>query len=157
MFTEYAIAASRFGIILLSVAILLRCVRSMLSEHYEPEIWGYIRQGDELSPVYHWENLIGRSRACDARINAPGISRFHAVLSRNGKGRWVIYDIFSKNGVWVNGMKVGPSGTIVQNGDVINLAGTVLSFLDLDDQQRAVFDQHRTRAGQAVSPLTSLV
>lgn len=157
MFTEYAIAASRFGIILLSVAILLRCVRSMLSEHYEPEIWGYIRQGDGLLPVYHWENLIGRSRACDARISAPGISRFHAVLSRDGKGRWVIYDIFSKNGVWVNGMKVGPSGTIVQNGDVINLAGTVLGFLDLTEQQRAVFDQHRTRAGQAVSPLTSLV
>ena len=59
---EYAMTTSKYGIIILSAAILVRCIRSMLNERYEPELWGYIRRGRENLPIYHWENLIGRSR-----------------------------------------------------------------------------------------------
>ena len=154
---EYAMTTSKYGIIILSAAILVRCIRSMLNERYEPELWGYIRRGRENLPIYHWENLIGRSRFSDLRVDMPGIGRVHAVLTRSDKGAWRLYDIFSKGGVWVNGVKVGANGVEVRSGDVLNLAGTVMRFLPINTEQREALEQHRTRAGQSVSPAVTLI
>ena len=75
---------SKFVMIILSASIMVRCIRSMLREKYEPETWAYLRVGRETLPVRHWENLIGRSRSADIRLDLEKISRVHAVLSRNG-------------------------------------------------------------------------
>ena len=154
---EYAMTTSKYGIIILSAAILVRCIRSMLNERYEPELWGYIRRGRENLPIYHWENLIGRSRFSDLRVDMPGIGRVHAVLTRSDRGAWRLYDIFSKGGVWVNGVKVGAAGCEVRNGDVLNLGGNVLRFLPVNTEQREALENRRTRAGQAVSPALTLI
>lgn len=154
---EYAMTTSKYGLILLSAAIIVRCIRSMLSERYEPELWGYLTRGRERLPIYHWENLIGRSRFSDVRVDMPGIGRVHAVLARSDRGAWRLYDIFSKGGVWVNGVKVGANGAEVRNGDVVNLGGNVLHFLPVNTEQRAALEQRRTRAGQAVSPAVTLI
>ena len=87
----------------------------------------------------------------------PGIGRVHAVLMRSDKGAWRLYDIFSKGGVWVNGVKVGANGVEVRSGDVLNLAGTVMRFLPVNTEQREALEQHRTRAGQSVSPAVTLI
>ena len=97
--TSYALATSKFLLILLSLLILARCLRSLLSEKYESEIWGHLSCHGETYPLTHWENLIGRSVSADVRLCYPGVSLSHAVLSRNDKGQWKICDIFSKNGV----------------------------------------------------------
>lgn len=154
---EYAVTTAKYGMIILSLAILVRCIRSMLSDRYEPELWGYIRRGRENLPIYHWENLIGRSRFSDIRVDMPGIGRVHAVFTRSDKGAWRLYDIFSKGGVWVNGVKVGANGVEVRSGDVLNLAGTVMRFLPVNTEQREALEQHRTRAGQSVSPAVTLI
>ena len=154
---EYAMTTSKYGLILLSAAIIVRCIRSMLSERYEPELWGYLTRGRERLPIYHWENLIGRSRFSDVRVDMPGIGRVHAVLARSDRGAWRLYDIFSKGGVWVNGVKVGANGAEVRNGDVVNLGGNVLHFLPVNTEQRAALEQRRTRAGQTVSPAVTLI
>ena len=154
---EYAVTTAKYGMIILSLAILVRCIRSMLSDRYEPELWGYICRGRENLPIYHWENLIGRSRFSDIRVDMPGIGRVHAVLMRSDKGAWRLYDIFSKGGVWVNGVKVGANGVEVRSGDVLNLAGTVMRFLPVNTEQREALEQHRTRAGQSVSPAVTLI
>ena len=154
---EYAMTTSKYGIIILSAAILVRCIRSMLNERYEPELWGYIRRGRENLPIYHWENLIGRSRFSDLRVDMPGIGRVHAVLTRSDRGAWRLYDIFSKGGVWVNGVKVGAAGCEVRNGDVLNLGGNVLRFLPVNTEQREALENRRTRAGQTVSPAFTLI
>ena len=36
---DYTLAMSKYVLILLSIAMIVRCIRSMLSEHYEPETW----------------------------------------------------------------------------------------------------------------------
>ncbi|MBR1566804.1 MAG: hypothetical protein IJ649_08570 [Oscillospiraceae bacterium] len=56
---DYMLALSKYVLIIVSILILLRCIRSLLSEHVEPEIWGYLRYEGETYPLTHWENLIG--------------------------------------------------------------------------------------------------
>ena len=156
MFQSYMMTVSKFVMILLSVIIMVRCIRSMLREQYEPEIWAYLRVGRETLPVNHWENLIGRSRSADIRLNLEKISLVHAVLSRNDRGNWVIYDIFSKGGVWVNGLKVSPRGILLQDGDVINLAGHTARFLAIPQEKRVKLESKRHAAGR-VSPTLTLL
>lgn len=157
MMSTYIMTLSKYAVIVLSLLIIIRCIRSMLSERYEPEIWSYVYLGKELIPVYHWENIIGRSRSADIRIDSPAVSRVHAVLIRTNKGDWRIFDIFSKYGVWVNGVKVSPLGAPVYNGDVINLAGSILTFRDISARQRSEIDTYRTAVGQSVAPFPTLV
>ena len=155
--TSYALATSKFLLILLSLLILVRCLRSLLSEKYESEIWGHLSCQGESYPLTHWENLIGRSLSADVRLCYPGISRSHAVLCRNDKGIWKICDIFSKSGVWVNGVKVGSGGGQVRNGDLINLGGLVLRFHDITAADRQENEAVRTSAGSKVSPTVTLL
>ena len=73
---QYTLDASKYIMIIMSVLILFRCIRSMLSERIEPEVWAYIKLDDDIIPVFHWENLIGRSRSSDVRIKRRGVSKF---------------------------------------------------------------------------------
>lgn len=151
LFLQYMMAVARFALIVLSVAIIVRCIRSMLSERYEPEVWAYIRVGRENVPVYHWENTIGRSGGADIRVDKPGIGRIHAVLKRSDRGAWIIYDVFSKGGVWVNGIPVG-GGLEVQHGDVINLAGSCVRFLDISPEKLEKLKNPALRLASASPP-----
>lgn len=157
LFTEYMMTASRYVLILLSLAIIVRCIRSMLREQYEPETWAYIRTGRETLPVTHWESIIGRSRSADIFLDKEGISRVHAVLRRTDKGMWYLYDIFSKGGVWVNGVKVGVNGVILDDKDVINLAGNVIRFQEIPLEKRQKLEQKRQAVGRRVSPALTLL
>ena len=66
--TSYALTTSKFLLILLSLLILFRCLRSLLSEKYEPESWGHLSCHGEDYPLTHWETLIGRSLSADVRL-----------------------------------------------------------------------------------------
>jgi len=156
-FLSYMLTASKYVLILLSIAVLVRCLRSMLSEKYESEVWAYLRFGKETLPVSHWENTLGRSAGADVRIDRPGVSRIHAILKRSDRGVWTIYDVFNKNGVWVNGLKVGIQGMNLDSGDVINLAGTTVRFQDITTDKRRKLEEQRTSAGKSVSPFVTLL
>ncbi len=156
-FLDYSMTASKYVLIILSLCIIIRCIRSMLSERYESEVWAYIRLGREMLPVNHWENIIGRTGSADIRIDRPGVGRVHAVLKRSDRGIWTVYDVFSRGGVWVNGMKVGSRGANLENGDVLNLAGTCVRFLDITTEKREKLESARTSAGKRVSPFITLL
>ena len=119
-FSDYIFSISKYAIVFLSVAILLRCLRSLLHEKTEPEIWAFLMVSGKKVPVNHWESLIGRARSADIRLFGEGISRYHAVLKRSDRGEWRIYDIFSHGGVWVNSMQVLSDGAPLRTNDVIN-------------------------------------
>ena len=57
--TEYTLAASKYALIILSLVIIVRCIRSMLSDRYEPEVWGYLWHESQTYTLTHWENIIG--------------------------------------------------------------------------------------------------
>lgn len=154
---DYILALSKYVLIIVSIALLLRCIRSLLSEHVEPEIWGYLRYEGESYPLTHWENLIGRSLSADVRIVSPGVSRTHAVLRRGGSGRWRVYDIFSKGGVWIKNQRADASGLAVETGDTINIGGEKLRFRAVTPEKREKQDAKRKRAGHGVSPAGTLL
>lgn len=50
----------------------------------------------------HAEHLVGRSRRCDLRLDAPAISSQHATMRWTGS-RWVVRDLGSRNGTLLDG------------------------------------------------------
>lgn len=52
------------------------------------------------------ETLIGRAKDSGVRVDDVGISRQHARIVRTDDGRFVLEDMGSKNGIFVNGKKV---------------------------------------------------
>ena len=126
---DYMLAMSKYVLILLSIAMIVRCIRSMLSEHYEPETWGYLRHGDDTFTLTHWENIIGRSINADVRLVDAGVSRVHAVLRRGN----------------------------IQTGDVINVGGQKLRFREVTPDKQEKLEKKRTVAGHGVSPAGTLL
>ncbi len=53
------------------------------------------------------QNLLGRSPACSLVLDSPSVSRQHARLFTDpGRQCWIIEDLQSRNGVYVNGERV---------------------------------------------------
>lgn len=148
---------SKAVLILASVLILVRCLRSLLSERYGAEVWAWLQLGKDKMPVTHWENLIGRSRSADIRVDRERVSRVHAVLVRGRRGVWTVYDVFGKGGVWVNGTLIGASGAVVHSGDVISLCGTPLRFTEMTADKQRKLENKRAAAGKRVSPFLTLM
>jgi pSer/pThr/pTyr-binding forkhead associated (FHA) protein len=77
---------------------------------------------------------LGRGEA-DVVVDDPEISRRHAVI-RAGAGFFVIEDLDSLNGTWVNGQRI--SGTArLEPGDIIRLGKTVLEVQAEEPAARA--------------------
>ena len=156
-FYAYTLAASKAILILLSFAILVRCLRSMLREEYDPETWAYLRYGRDRLPVQHWEVIIGRSPDADVYIPEREIARSHAILRRNDLGEWRVYDVFSRGGVWVNNVFVDDDGVEVNNGDILNLNGICVRFEDLSMEKRERLESKRSGVGRRYSPSLTLL
>lgn len=62
----------------------------------------------------------GRGSDADYRFEDDGLSRLHSTIYRDGEKVWIV-DENSTNGTFVNGEKVGASGTSLQNGDTIRI------------------------------------
>lgn len=71
------------------------------------------------------ELLVGRHSRCDVRLPHPSVSRRHARLSFRD-GSWVLRDLESKNGTWVNGVRVGRCA--LQPGDLVHVGGHDLTI-----------------------------
>lgn len=71
--------------------------------------------------------VIGRSAASDLRLNDPYVSRQHAQL-RYYQGSWFIQDMNSSSGTFVNGVRI--QATRLQNGDQIQIGGSIFTFLE---------------------------
>lgn len=78
--------------------------------------------------------LIGRSRALDARLSDPYVSRVHCAVQLDGDGV-LVTDHDSAGGTFVNGkpitnQRIGP-------GDLIRIGDTFLQFQDTDRPESA--------------------
>jgi len=149
----YVIAAARYILPVLALWVIFRCVRSMLREKYEPEVWGYVLDGKnkKVYQLNHWENLLGRAKSADVSLDDRSVSRVHSVLIRNDDGAWKLYDTFSRGGAWVNGKNAG-DGAEVYSGDTIKLSEKELVFEDISPARRAQLEAGRTPAGRNIGP-----
>lgn len=118
----------RYALPVLAFLIVLRCLFSLLRNRPRVVTLGILvngANGDEF-PLDHWETSIGRNKTCDIFLAYNTISRFHAVLSRRKQG-FVVFDTYSKTGVYVNGKKIERKSP-VYDGDSI-MMGNVVLFL----------------------------
>ena len=67
-------------------------------------------EGSREIAIERERTTFGRGDA-DCRLDDDGLSRIHATVYRDGDNVWVV-DENSTNGSFVNGQKVGGSGTI---------------------------------------------
>jgi pSer/pThr/pTyr-binding forkhead associated (FHA) protein len=90
-----------------------------------PENAFLIVEGVKVFPLKLPVINIGRRLDNQLVIDDPRVSRNHAQL-RAIKGRFVVFDLNSTGGTFVNGQRA--SQTVLYPGDVISLAGVALIF-----------------------------
>jgi len=135
---------------ILAVLILYRAVRSLLKVPHVPEIWGQLSLPNGTAMfLTHWENILGRGKTADVRLNYPSVSRQHAALCRDEDENWTIYDLDSKGGTAVNGEPVDCSAP-VQLGDTITLGGVPVVFLPQTVEEREKLEAQRQTEQPAV-------
>lgn len=94
---------------------------------YEGELAGqrWLIEGDSA--------LIGRGSDCDVVLPERQVSRHHARIERTGEGAYILRDLGSKNGTYVNGEEVGERPRLLEDGDEIEIALCVkLGFVGAD-------------------------
>lgn len=84
-----------------------------------------IVNGSEVIPLRQSVVNIGRRLENHIVINDPRVSRSHAQL-RSSKGSYVIFDLNSTGGTYVNGQRI--SQQVLKPGDVISLAGVSIIY-----------------------------
>lgn len=67
---------------------------------------------------------IGRLTNQDVTFDVPAMSRAHAVISVRS-GSWLLQDLGSKNGTFVNGLTVNDEPVTLADGDTVVFAGAV--------------------------------
>ena len=146
------LAASKWLLPVLAVWLLLRCVRSMLQESYEPELWARLEFADgSTADICHWECIIGRGRGCDVVIPRDCVERTHAALIRSDRGEWRLYDLTSDARTANGARRDDGSGLDVHSGDVLFFSGVGAVFHALDDRELLAHGGQRSVPGQYVS------
>ncbi|MGD0547393.1 MAG: FHA domain-containing protein [Terracidiphilus sp.] len=78
---------------------------------------------DDYRPKAAW--LIGRGKDCDLVVSEAAVSSHHCRLTQQGDG-FLLEDINSKNGTFVNGKRIGPGEQVrVQQGAKVTLGMNV--------------------------------
>ena len=80
------------------------------------------------------EVVVGRSTTADVTVADRFLSRRHARFTRGPEG-WVVEDLGSRNGTFVNGVRI-QAPTAVAAGDVVSVSASTLRLLEGDAQPR---------------------
>ena len=148
---------SRFIAPILALLVVVRCVRSMLRERYEPETWAYLfLPGEIMVPLRHWECIIGRARSADAAIEHETVDKLHACLIRDASGGWTVYNL-GRGETQVNGRTVEAGGLPIEDADVLTLGDVPARFVDLTEEERAALLKYRHKPGRLVRPAGTLL
>ena len=83
---------------------------------------------------------IGRSRECTIQIDHFSISRRHSQIVSTVKG-FMINDIGSTNGTYVNDISVGQQGMLLKHGDQIQLGLIIVNFITAGDIELLYHDE----------------
>ena len=68
------------------------------------------QSGKRVVPLRE-QNVIGRSELCVICVKSPTMSRKHGELKVEA-GRWMLADLGSGSGTWVDGRQLKPSGEL---------------------------------------------
>lgn len=122
---EVRVAASHTADSLGPTDAILQETPDAKEENSIPKNAFLILHGRKVIPLNSLVINIGRRLENQLAIDDPRVSRTHAQL-RSIKGRFVIFDLNSTGGTFVNGQRTSQS--ILYPGDVISLAGVSLVY-----------------------------
>lgn len=120
-----------YAAVLLDICAIVLIFVSYVEKKAGARRWSKTSDDMELTDEIHIfhlecdEILIGRHASADIRIQDMSVSRYHAMLNVTD-GKWMITDIGSKSGVFVNGEPV--RHVRLYEGDVITLGNRNLIF-----------------------------
>lgn len=158
--TELTLATAFTGIVrwvfvVLAVYILARCILSLVRSKNPAEVWAYMHittfketddgdydvENDISVPITHWENVIGRAKNCDIQVNDRTLSRNHGVLMRSTSGKWTYRDLGSKNGTYLEDLKISREGEMgppitLEYGDVLRTGLTEFTLLPISLEEK---------------------
>lgn len=88
--------------------------------------------------IDHGKAKVGTLASSDVRLNQAGVSTIHAVIERQGPKAFVLSDLGSAEGTYVNRQRV--QRQVIQNGDEIRFGSAVVraSIVDRESAQRQV-------------------
>lgn len=114
-----------------------------------------VLRGRSLGRLYRIDGvraLMGRASSTDIALEDDGVSRYHAVITREDDTHH-IEDLGSRNGIIVNGFKV--TRHMLEEGDRVQLgATTLLKFIYMDDIEEQF--QRELYNSVIVDPLTGI-
>ncbi len=100
-------------------------------------------------PLQEGKNTIGRSLGCPIRLEDHSVSRHHADLERT-EGGWIVRDLGSKNGTYVNG-KLISDAVVIGHKDIIKVG---IYLLRLVTQEIGIAEELELPPEVAVSEKT---
>jgi len=94
--------------------------------------------------------VVGRDEACPVQITDDRVSRKHLQI-RSNDDAYVLWDMNSANGTWINGRKVEAEIELADN-DEIEVGGSKLVFSSRDFEDRESAFSHWKQRGQRSKP-----
>ena len=91
-----------------------------------------LNQGDQ------GEFLIGRDQSCDLQINEDSVSRRHASIERMVDGSYLLRDLDSTNGTWVD--KKAINCVELESDDRIRIGNRIFKFISDDGIEASYFE-----------------
>jgi two-component system, cell cycle response regulator len=73
------------------------------------------------------EVVLGRGSDCDIQVDRDSVSRRHARVFRNPEQQWVVEDLQSTNGSYVNDVPV--QNSILRDADFLKIGAAIFKFL----------------------------
>jgi len=109
-----------------------------------------VRQGPQAGmsfPLSGNQVVIGREEGMDIALQDPESSRRHALISWRG-GQFVIEDLGSTNGSFVNGVQI-TAPQVLNPGDSIGIGQTALVFHTSETQMEAQIPSYQAPAHES--------
>ena len=100
-------------------------------------------------------SIIGRDHRCNITIFSEDVSREHARIFQDPFGRWIVEDLRSHNGVYVNGQRI--EAQAVLPGDQISIGRYSLVLAEPVDRKLKVQASIRVSTGLFENGLTPKV
>src|SRR5688500_1996999 len=80
-------------------------------------------------------HLVGRAPTCDRVLDAPVVATLHAAIAWT-EDRWTVRDLGSKNGTFVDGVRLGSGdGVALRRGSRLGFGEAARPFVLEDDAE----------------------
>lgn len=121
--------------------------------------WLVVRSGGEPGHIFELtaeRTTLGSTPDNDIQLDHPSVSSDHALILKQ-EGRFLLYDMGSRNGTWVSGKAV--AGALLQDGSRITLGTSELVFTQTVreggvQESRSILGRIVAGAKGLLSPLT---